>query len=153
VQATMIIGVLAGPVLSKRFGMVRTLVVSELASIPFMLIMAFSGNAQFVVMAFLCRGALMNMGQPIGTNFTMEMVSKDVHALANSFSMLAWTSAWAISTQLGGWVIEGYGYTPSFIITIGFYIASAALYYHYFAKSEIREGHSYRIVTPNRGEF
>ncbi|MBU1320250.1 MAG: MFS transporter [candidate division Zixibacteria bacterium] len=153
VQATMIIGVMAGPVLSKRFGMVRTLVVSELASIPFMLIMAFSGNTQLVVISFLCRGALMNMGQPIGTNFTMEMVSEDVHALANSFGMLAWTSSWAVSTQLGGWVIEGYGYTPSFIITICFYLASAALYYHYFANSELKEGHSYRIITPSGDGF
>jgi MFS family permease len=106
VQATMIIGTLAAPVLVKRYGMVRTLVITELASIPFMLVMAFSGNSAFVVIAFLCRGALMNMGQPVGTNFAMEMVTEDLQALANSINAIAWTSSWAVSTQLGGWVIE-----------------------------------------------
>jgi MFS family permease len=150
VQATMIIGTMAGPVLSKRIGMVRTLVFTELASVPFMLVMAFSGNVPFVVLSFLCRGALMNMGQPIGTNFTMEMVPQESHALANSLSMLAWNTSWAISTQLGGWVIEHHGYVPSFLITIGLYVASAVLYYYYFSNSEIREDGQYRISPPAR---
>ena len=153
VQATMIIGTMAAPVLVKRYGMVRTLVITELASIPFMLVMAFSGNSALVVVAFLCRGALMNMGQPIGTNFAMEMVTEDLQALANSINAIAWTSSWAVSTQLGGWVIEQYGYTPSFLITIGFYMSSAFLYYYYFSKSETKKGRTYRINTVGRTDF
>lgn len=153
VQATMIIGTMAGPVLVRRYGMVRTLVVTELASTPFMLIMAFSGNVPLVIMSFLCRAALMNMGQPIGTNFMMEMVPKEVHGLANSLSMIAWTGSWAISTQIGGWVIEHHGYAPSFLITVGFYVSSAILYYYYFSKSETREGHTYRINDFNKTHF
>ncbi len=153
VQATMIIGTLVAPVFVRRYGMVRTLVITELASIPFMLVMAFSGDVPLVIAAFLCRGALMNMGQPIGTNFAMEMVTKEMHALANSITMIAWTSSWAVSTQLGGWVIEHYGYTPSFLITIGFYMSSAFLYYYYFSKSETKEGRTYRINTAGRTDF
>ncbi len=153
VQVTMIIGTMAGPVLARRLGMVRTLVYTELASIPFMLVMAFSGNMSLVVVSFLCRGALMNMGQPIGTNFTMEMVPEKAHAIANSVMMIAWTSSWAVSTRLGGWVIEHHGYTPSFLITIGFYVASAFLYYWYFSKSEAREGGVFRIDTAGKPDF
>jgi len=152
-QVTMIIGTMAAPVLVRRYGMVRTLVFTELASIPFMLFMAFSGNVSLVIVSFLCRGALMNMGQPIGTNFAMEMVTEEVHALVNSLTMIAWTSSWAVSTQLGGWVIEHHGYTPSFLITIGFYMASAFLYYYYFSKSETRDGRAYRIHTPGKIDF
>ncbi|MCK4657781.1 MAG: MFS transporter [candidate division Zixibacteria bacterium] len=153
VQATMIIGTMVAPVFVRRYGMVRTLVITELASIPFMLVMAFSGDIPLVIAAFLCRGALMNMGQPIGTNFAMEMVTKEMHALANSFTMIAWTSSWAVSTQLGGWVIEHYGYTPSFLITIGFYMSSAFLYYYFFSKSETREGRTYSINATGRTDF
>jgi MFS family permease len=146
VQVTMIVGTLAGPILSKRFGMVRTLVFTELASIPFMLIMAFSNNVPLVVMSFLWRGALMNMGQPIGTNFTMEMVPENVHALANSVSMIAWTSAWAASTHFGGIIIERHGYEPSFLIAVGLYVASSVVYYYYFSKSERKIDGVYRII-------
>ncbi len=146
VQATMIIGTMAGPVLAKRIGMVRTLVFTELASVPFMLLMAYSGNVPLVVMSFLCRGALMNMGQPIGTNFTMEMVPKETHALANSMTMIAWTASWALSTQLGGWVIEKHGYTQSFIIAAGLYAVSAMLYYYYFSRSEEKSEDGYSVI-------
>jgi predicted MFS family arabinose efflux permease len=118
-----------------------------------MLVMAFSGNVSLVIIAFLCRGALMNMGQPVGTNFAMEMVTKDMHALANSINAIAWTSSWAVSTRLGGWVIEHYGYTPSFLFTIGFYMSSAFLYYYYFSKSETKEGRTYRINSVGRTDF
>ena len=150
VQATMIVGTLAGPVLARRFGMVRTIVFTEVASIPFMLLMAFSGNVPLVIAGFLCRGALMNMGQPIGTNFAMEMVPERMHGLTNSITMIAWTSSWAVSTQLGGWVIEQYGYQPSFLITIGFYLSSAILYYYFFSKTEIKERHGYRLQVLER---
>lgn len=153
VQLSMIVGTMSGPVLVRHIGMVRTLVFTEVASIPFMLVMAFSGNVQLVVIAFLCRGALMNMGQPIGTNFAMEMVPEQVHALANSLMMIAWTSSWAVSTQLGGWVIEHHGYIPSFLLTIGFYMSSAFLYYYYFSKTEAREGRTYRISTTSKPDF
>jgi predicted MFS family arabinose efflux permease len=152
-QVTMIVGTMAAPVLVRRFGMVRTLVFTEFASIPFMLMMAFSGNMPLVVFSFLCRGALMNMGQPVGTNFAMEMVSKEVHALANSITMIAWTASWAVSTQLGGYVIEHHGYTPSFLITVGFYVASASLTYYFFSKSEVRDGRTYRFNTVGKTDF
>jgi predicted MFS family arabinose efflux permease len=101
-------------------------------------------------MAFLCRGALMNMGQPIGTNFAMEMVPKETQALANSLTMLAWTASWALSTQLGGWVIENHGYTQSFVIAAGLYAASAVLYYYYFSRSEKKMEGGYSVVTDTR---
>jgi len=153
VQATMIIGTMAGPVLAKKIGMVRTIVWTELASIPFMLLMAFSGYEWIVVASFLCRGALMNMGQPIGTNFAMEMVRKEVHGLTNSVMMIAWTSSWAVSTQIGGWVIEHHGYIPSFLITVGLYTLSAFLYFTFFSRSEKKENGVYHIQMGSKRDF
>ncbi len=153
VQATMIIGTMAGPVLVKKFGMVRTIVWTELASVPFMLLMAFSGYEWIVIASFLCRGALMNMGQPIGTNFAMEMVKKEVHGLANSVTMIAWTASWAISTQVGGWVIDHHGYVPSFLLTVCLYTASAILYYFYFSGAESKEGGAYHLLYGGKRDF
>ncbi len=136
VNLTMFVGIMAGPVLARKLGMVRTIVFTQLASIPFMLVLAFSYNFPLVFFAFLLRGALMNMGHPIGTNFAMEMVPKAYHGLMNALLMLAWTSSWMISTQIGGMVIESYGYTVSLVTAILFYVVSSVVYYVYFRKAE-----------------
>ncbi|MCK5126748.1 MAG: MFS transporter [candidate division Zixibacteria bacterium] len=136
VNLTMFIGVMAGPVLVKKIGMVRTMVYSQLASIPFMLILAYSYYFPLVFVAFLFRGALMNMGHPIGNNFAMEMVPKSFHGIVNALLMLAWTSSWMVSTKIGGIVIENYGYTLSLNIAIVLYVISSVMYFISFRNSE-----------------
>jgi predicted MFS family arabinose efflux permease len=136
VNLTMFIGVMAGPVLVRKWGMVRTLVYTQLLSIPFMLVLAFSYNFPLVIFAFLMRGGLMNMGQPVGTNFAMEMVPKAYHGLLNAFLNFAWMSSWMVAAQVGGMVIERYGYTASLLVAVGMYIISSVLYYLFFRQVE-----------------
>jgi len=78
----------------------------------------------------------MNMAQPIGSNFSMEMVGKSEHALVNALMTLAWTGSWMISTAIGGRLIEKFGYTLPLLIAVVLYIVSAILYYIFFRKSE-----------------
>jgi MFS family permease len=132
----MLAGILVGPVLSKKLGMIKTIVFTQLASIPFMLVLAFSYYLPLAVGAFLLRGALMNMGQPLGTNFAMEKVKEKEHALTNALLMLSWTSSWAITANLGGKLIEAYSFTPPLLITVGFYVLSSILYYLFFSSQE-----------------
>jgi len=136
VNLTMFIGVMAGPIFVRKYGMVRTIVFTELASIPFMLVLAYSYNFPLVFASFLVRGALMNMGQPIGSNFAMEMVPKSFHGLMNAMLMFSWTSSWMISTRIGGMVIENYGYTVSLLVAVVLYVVSALIYYLFFRGSE-----------------
>jgi len=135
-QFFMLAGILIGPLLSKRFGMIRTVVSTQLASVPFMLILAFSYYLPLAVGAFLFRGALMNMGQPIATNFAMEKVKEKEQALANALLMLSWTGSWAVSANLGGRLIKAYSFTPPLLITVGLYVFSSILYYLFFSSEE-----------------
>jgi MFS family permease len=150
VNLTMFIGVMAGPVLVRKLGMVRTMVFTELASIPFMLILAYSYNFPLVFMAFLLRGALMNMGHPIGTNFAMEMVPKSHQGLMNAFLMFAWTSSWMVSTRIGGMVIESYGYTVSLLAAVILYVVSALTYFMFFRKAETITKDGVTVLTEYR---
>jgi predicted MFS family arabinose efflux permease len=147
-QATMLIAVLAGPILRRRFGFIRTVTVTELLSIPFMVVLCYTEYLPLAVGAFLLRGALMNMAQPVSNTFAMEAVQNEDHGLINSLISIAWTSSWAISAPIGGYVIERFGFVPSFWLAIGFYIASAAFYYFYFAGAERAENGHYRITPP-----
>ncbi len=136
INLTMFIGVMTGPILVRKIGMVRTMVFTQLASIPFMLVLAFSYNFPLVIGAFLLRGALMNMGHPIGNNFAMEMVPRSHHGLMNALLMLAWTGSWMISAKLGGQIIETYGYTYSLVMAIILYVASSVAYFAFFRGTE-----------------
>jgi len=135
-QFFMLAGILVGPLLSKKFGMIKTVVSTQLSSIPFMLVLAFTYNLPLAVVSFLFRGALMNMSHPISTNFAMEKVKEKEQALTNALLMLAWTGSWAISANLGGRLIKAYSFTPPLLITIGFYVISSVLYYLFFSSEE-----------------
>jgi len=132
-QFFMLVGILTGPLLSKKFGMIKTIVSTQLSSIPFMLILAFSYNLPLAVAAFLFRGALMNMGQPLSTNFAMEKVREKEQALTNALLMLSWTGSWAVTANLGGRLIKAYSFTPPLLITVGLYVISSVLYYLFFS--------------------
>ncbi len=147
VHLTMFIGIMAGPILVKKVGMVRTLVSTQLLSIPFMLILAFTYSLPLAFIAFLVRGALMNLGNPIGRNFSMEMVTRTEQALVNALLMLGWTSSWMISTAFGGALIERHGYTLPMLITVALYITSSVLYYMFFRDSEVKNGARYEVIA------
>jgi len=135
-QCFMTAGTLMGPLLVHRLGMVRSLVITQMASIPFMIILCASRYFPLVVVSFLMRGALMNMNQPLSTNFAMETVRKEEHAVTNSLLLLAWTGSWAVSVRIAGVLIERYSYVPSFIIAIVLYVLSSILYYYFFKDVE-----------------
>lgn len=132
-QFFMLAGILIGPLLSKKIGMIKTIVYTQLSSTPFMVVLAFTYNLPLAVVSFLFRGTLMNMGQPISTNFAMEKVKEKEHALANALLMLSWTASWAASANLGGRLIKAYSFTPPLLITVGLYIISSVLYYLFFS--------------------
>ncbi len=133
--AFMFLGIALGPVLAKRFGIVRVMVATQLLSIPFFLVLAFTGNLVLAVIAFLARAALMNMSWPMGQNFNMEVVKPKDQALTNSIMMLSWNLAWMLSVRFGGALIEwAGGYSESMCIAAGIYLLSALLYFSFFRK-------------------
>jgi predicted MFS family arabinose efflux permease len=140
VQASMILGVMIGPEMARRYGMIRTIVVSELASLPFMVALAFTHNLPLATMAFLARGALMNLGSPIMSNYLMERVGPEDRATGNSLALLAWTSSWAIAAVFGGWMIEKSGYVWPLMLASGLYLVSSGMYYFYFRNEEMHAG-------------
>jgi len=144
-HTTMLIGILAGPVLVRKIGMIRAVVLTQLLSMPFMVILAYTYSLPLAITAFLIRGGLMNLGVPIGSNFGMEMVSKSEQALVNAILMLSWTSSWMVSTYYGGRLIENYGYTLPLLIAVVLYFVSSISYYLFFRSSEVKTDSGYKI--------
>jgi len=143
----MLVGTLCGPLLTRRLGLVRTIVITQLASIPFMLTLAYSYALILVVPAFVIRGGLMNLGVPISTNFGMELSEKKEQGLVNALLSVSWTSSWMVSVAIGGSLIEHYGYTVVLNIASGLYLLSSLSYFWFFGKIEKRnsDGHGYYV--------
>ena len=135
-QIFLFLAMLSAPFLTKRFGMVKSIVFTELLSIPFMLTLALTKNLTLAVIAFFLRGSIMNMNMPISSNFEMSLVKKEEQPFVNAVSMVSWNGAWTISAWFGGFIIDKYSFEFSFYITIIFYIFSAFSYYLFFKKYE-----------------
>lgn len=134
----MLVGTLCGPLLTGKAGLVRTIVATQLASIPFMLTLAYSHLLWLAVLAFVIRGGLMNMGVPISTNFAMELCEKQEQGLVNALLSVSWTSSWMVSVAIGGSLIEHYGYTLVLSVSSGLYLMSALSYFWFFGRIEKR---------------
>jgi MFS family permease len=128
------VGFLAGPTLAKRVGLIKTAVITQFASIPFFLILAFSHNLALSVFAFMMRGSLMNMAWPMYNNFAMELVSDDQQAGVNSVMSLAWSGSWMVSANIGGFIIQRYGFTAVMLVTVALYVTSTTSAYLLFRR-------------------
>jgi predicted MFS family arabinose efflux permease len=138
VVCAMFLGTMIGPILAKRYGRIRTIVVTQLASIPFMLTLAYTYLLPIAFVAFVMRGALMNIGVPIGTNFGMEMSKEREQGLVNALLMVSWNSSWMVAAAVGGRMIESYGYTVTLNVTVVLYVLSSLFYFWSFQHMEQR---------------
>jgi predicted MFS family arabinose efflux permease len=127
---------LASPLLARRYGFVRTVVGCQLLSIPFFIVMAFTGLGPLAVAAFLARHALMNMAGPVNSHFAMEVVSPHKRALTNGLRETSWNLTFLLGTFAGGWIIHarvvGDGFTATMLMTIGLYVAGTAIFYGFW---------------------
>ena len=134
--ATMTIGAVFAPRIVARVGLVKATILTELLSIPFFVVLAFSYSLPFAVGAFVLRGALMNLSHPLWRNLMMEITPREWRPAVNGVSMLSWSLGWALSTHWGGQLIDtsaGWlgtdidGYALPMLITIGAYLSAILL--------------------------
>lgn len=131
-QLLMITGLLIAPMIAERRGKIRTIVFSQLFSIPFLIILGIMHNLYLAVFAFFMRAALMNMAQPLYVNFAMEKVSHDEQPLTNALLTIAFTAGWGASASIGGALIESFSYSIPFFTTSALYLVSTFLTFSFF---------------------
>lgn len=93
---------LFGPIAARRLGKVTAIVVAQSASIPLLLAMGLLPWPLGSSLAFLGRGALMNMTAPVRGALYMERVTEAARPATNASLLLAWNLAWAGAAAIGG---------------------------------------------------
>jgi MFS family permease len=132
------VATLASPLLADRWGRIRALVFTQLASIPFLLLIGFSGVMWISGLAFWVRAALMNMGNPLYTAFAMEQVTKRERATISGLMGMSWNIGWTVGPYLSGYMQAhpNIGFKPIFVITCTLYVVAAVLEKLYFQRMD-----------------
>jgi MFS family permease len=139
--------ILFQPVLARRFGRLRSVVLVQGTSIPFLLALGFSPILWTVIAAITVRNSLMNAGNPIMNAFSMDQVSSPERATLAAAMSLLWSAGWVIAGIYYSIVqaILGFdlGYALNFATIIVLYSIATVLEWHWF-----RDADSVSSLTP-----
>jgi MFS family permease len=131
------VGSLVGPRLTTVLGgKIRTVAFTQVASVIFLLLVGFSGHYWIAAVAFLFRGALMNMSAPLYSAFCMEETPEHQQGFMSSILNVAWQVGWSVGPFISGLVQESYGFNPLFMTTTILYLLAIGLMWMFFGKTE-----------------
>lgn len=135
-QAATAVAMFIGPLVVKRMGEVRAVVILQLLSLPFLLLTAFTTNILLAAIGFLFRQALMNAGNPIQSSLMMSKVDDSVKGLANSVNQMVFQLGWAFMGPVSTGIVLHYGsywgYANVFSITAGLYLVGSLYFFIVF---------------------
>lgn len=126
------VGLMIAPPLAERYGKIQLVVVTQLLSIPFLILLGFAPWFWVSAGAYYIRAAFMNLSGPVYQTFVMEKVDQSARATVASLVSMAGNFGWAFSPTLSGWLQERYGFSPPFLGTIFLYLLSIYLYWRFF---------------------
>ncbi len=129
---------LLAPVLAERWGKVRTVVFTQLASLPFLMALGFIPVLPVAIGAFWLRATLMNMAGPLYTAFAMEQVREEERGTIGAMIGVTWSVGRGIGPGISGLVQRSWGFPPLFLTTGATYLTASLLLLILFGRAEPR---------------
>ena len=132
------LGAAFAPRISKRFGLVKGIVLTQMLSTGFLIAMPFSPTAEVAAPLYVVRATLMNISSPLSDSFIMNLIAEDERATASSFNVVIWRLPNAASTVVGGSLLNGGNLSLPFYLCAALYLFSIALFYTLFRDTDVR---------------
>lgn len=124
-----------GPRLTQRWGSkMHVVVYTQGAAIVCLALVGFAPFFWLAALAFLARGALMNMANPLYSAFAMEQTPENERGAVNAVLQISWQLGWAVGPFVSGLVQARYGFTPLFVATIIMYALANLLSWWFFVR-------------------
>lgn len=137
-NVTLGVGTLVAPALSSKLGKVKSIVICQYLSMPFIMLITLSPNLTLASTAYVSRTALMNMAGPINSTLQMELVTERERGTANGLMVTADSIPRAVTASVSGKMMTGSDfYTPFLFTTVTYFIASS-LYFIFFKEAEAK---------------
>jgi MFS family permease len=124
------------PALADKIGKVRTVVLTEALSIPFLLTLTYADTLQLAVLGYVARNVLMNMSGPVSNAFFMEGLTKEERATAMGVVRSADSLVRAIAANIGGWLLALGLYRLPYVLVSGLYVFGIAVFFGFFRNKE-----------------
>lgn len=134
-----------GPLISVRIGKIRTVLLTQALSIPFLILMGFVPVLAIAFSAALARAALFNMGSPLYDAFAMERTDDLARSTVIGLINGAYSVGYLIAPTISTYTQEHYGFTPLFIATTICYLLAVASNYWFFVRGG-RDSRTYRLI-------
>ena len=132
--------ILYQPTVARRFGRLRSVVLVQGASIPFLIVLGFSPLLWMVIAAMAVRNSLMNAGNPIFSAFAMDQVSPAERATLSAAMSLLWSVGWIVGGvyYAAAQAALGFdaGYALDFLTIIVLYSVATTLYWRWFRHAD-----------------
>ncbi len=133
-QLGTVIGGLVVPMFDKRIGNYKTIIITQLLSIPLLVAIGLPQGLVVVAIAFFLRSSLMNMGQPLIRNISMHIVEDQHRPLMSAMRAMMNNITRALGIYVGGAMMAKYGYNSPYALTIVFYLIATWLFYSLFKR-------------------
>ncbi|MHA1957492.1 MAG: MFS transporter [Candidatus Thorarchaeota archaeon] len=127
------------PALSDRLGKVRTVVLTEALSIPFLLMISWAPYLYLAVIAYVMRTVLMNMAGPVSHAFFMEKLAKEERATAMGIVRTGDSIVRGIAANIGGFLLAAGFYRLPYLLVSGLYVVGVVLFFVFFRSMDVDE--------------
>jgi MFS family permease len=135
-NALMVVGFTLTPRVTSWFGKARATAFTQMASIPFLILMALTTSFMVGSVAYTARMFLMNLSGPAITSLQMEMIDPRERGFAIGFMSTVSGIVVSVSTYLGGLSLARGDYLLPYGVTCVAYLLAAGLMYRLFKDAE-----------------
>jgi len=133
------LAILVAPIVAKKFGLIKAIVITQISSMVFMFAIPFSSSFVLAGTIYSLRALLMNMSNPLSQSMIMGLVNKEDRGTVSGISGAIWRLPNSVGSSIGA-VVMGLGllYEPFFIGGM-FYIVSIILFWVFFRATKMPE--------------
>lgn len=149
---------LATPRLARRFGTVRTIVLTQGSSTAFLFSVPFAPNFASASSIYIVRSMLMMMSNPAQNSLLMGLVPAEERSIASAITAALWRLPNSFSTSIGGYIM-GLATSPNgvtnpnsiylalpFLICTGLYLTAITYFWRSF--KDVRLPEEQMLTTP-----
>lgn len=143
------------PLIAQRLGKVRSVFYLRMASVPFVVMMAFAphtdlhfissflngvGDAlSLATLAFVMRTVFFNMSSPIASAFSMEQLAPTERGTTIGIQASLGSLAGAVGGYTGGMWMAGHDFQTPLLLMAGLYLLSTWMFWWFFRNAERRD--------------
>ncbi|MHB8646252.1 MAG: MFS transporter [Thermomicrobiales bacterium] len=126
---------LTGPIVSAKFGALRTVGILRISPLPLFVAMIFVPHLALAIPAHALRVTSINMSWPIDSTFIADLLPARQRAYVFSIRSVLWNAGWAVTSIIAGRVIRATdSYAAVFLIYAVFLVLSVAVFQVYFQR-------------------